>query len=154
MTLIEFADYECPFCVQAHPDLKQFLQQYPNITLVYKHLPLTAIHPQALPAAKASWAASRQGKFWEFHNALFERQSDLNEQTYQAIATQLKLNLEQFNRDCNSDGAIQAIAQDMQLADKLNIEGTPSFLVINPEEAKLVSGLDFQVLKAIVEPSA
>lgn len=154
VTLIEFADYECPFCVQAHPELKQFLQQHPSVALVYKHLPLTAIHPQALPAAKASWAASQQGKFWEFHNAIFERQGNLDEPVYQAIATQLKLNLEQFERDRNSDAATQAIDQDIQLANNLKMEGTPSFLVLGSKAVKLIPGADFQALEAIASQEA
>lgn len=147
VTLIEFADYECPFCIEAHPELQQFLEQYPTVELVYKHLPLVDIHPEALSAAKASWAALQQGKFWEFHNALFERQGDLNEQAYEAIATGLKLNLEQFERDRSSFAARKAITQDMRLAERLSIEGTPSFVVVTPEEVELVSGADFLALR-------
>jgi protein-disulfide isomerase len=149
LTLIEFADYECSFCIKAYPELQRLLEQYPNVALVYKHLPLVAIHPQALPAAKASWAASQQGKFWEFHNALFERQGDLNERAYQMIATHLKLNLAQFNRDRNSFAATEAIAQDMHLAGNLNIEGTPTFLAVNSKGIELISGVNFQALEAI-----
>ena len=149
LTLIEFADYECSFCVEAYPELQRFLEQYPNVALVYKHFPLVTIHPQALPAAKASWAALQQGKFWEFHNALFERQGDLNEQAYQTIATQLELNLAQFNRDRNSFAATEAIAQDMQLAGNLNIAGTPAFLAVNAKGVELISGANFQALEAI-----
>lgn len=154
VTLIEFGDYECPFCTEAHPQLQQLLEQHPNVELVYKHLPLIDIHPEALSAAKASWAALQQGKFWEFHNALFERQGNLNEQAYQEIATQLKLNLKEFDSDRNSFAATEAIAQDMQLANNIKIEGTPSFLVITSQESKLVSGSDFQMLESILELSS
>ena len=146
VTLIEFGDYECPFCIESHPQLQQFLEQHPNVELIYKHLPLIDIHPEALPAAKASWAAMQQEKFWEFHDALFERQGKLNEQAYQEIATQLKLNLEEFERDRHSFAATEAIAQDIQLADNLRIEGTPSFLSITTKEIELITGLDFQLL--------
>lgn len=147
VTLIEFADYECPFCIETHPELQQFLEQYPTVELVYKHLPLVDIHPEALSAAKASWAALQQDKFWEFHNALFERQGDLNEQAYEAIATGLKLNLEQFEHDRHNLAATEAITQDMRLAERFNIEGTPSFVVVTPEEVELVSGADFLALR-------
>jgi protein-disulfide isomerase len=121
------------------------------VDLVYKHLPLTNIHPEALPAAKASWAALQQGKFWEFHNALFERQGNLNEQTYPEIAAQLKLNLGEFDRDRNSFAATEAIAQDIKLADNLKIEGTPSFIAITTEAIELVPGFDFQSLTRVLE---
>jgi len=121
------------------------------VELVYKHLPLVDIHPESLSAAKASWAALQQGKFWEFHNALFERQGDLNEQAYQKIATQLKLNLERFDRDRNSFAATEAIAQDMQLASNLEIGGTPSFLAITTGTIELILGFDFQFLTKILD---
>jgi protein-disulfide isomerase len=152
VTLIEFGDYECPFCIEAHPQLQQFLEQHSNVELVYKHLPLIDIHPEALSAARASWAALQQGKFWEFHNALFERQGNLNEQAYQEIATGLKLNLEEFNRDRNSFAATEAIIQDMQDANKLKIEGTPSFLAITTNTIELISGFNSQSLTRILEP--
>lgn len=151
VTLIEFGDYECPFCIEAHPQLQQFLEQHPNVDLIYKHLPLTDIHPEALPAAKASWAALQQGKFWEFHNALFERQGNLNEQAYQEIATGLKLNLKAFDLDHNSFAATEAIAQDIKLANSLKIEGTPSFLAVTAGAIKLIPGLDFQLLARVLD---
>ncbi len=153
LTLIEFGDYECPFCIEAHPQLQQFLEQHPNVELVYKHLPIVDIHPEALSAAKASWAAFQQGKFWEFHNALYERQGNLNEQIYQEIATRLNLDLEEFERDRNSFAATEAIAQDIQLANNLGIEGTPSFLAITTGAIELIPSLDFQLLTGILNPA-
>ncbi|WP_199300022.1 DsbA family protein [Trichocoleus sp. FACHB-262] len=150
VTLIEFADFECPFCIQAHRSLKQFLAQHPEVALVYKHFPLTDIHPESLPAAKAVWATGQQGHFWPFHDALFERQPNLADPLYLAIATQLKLDLDQFNRDRHSEAATQAIAQDMQLANNLKIEGTPSFLALTSKTVELISGADFQALTKIV----
>jgi protein-disulfide isomerase len=151
VTLIEFADFECPYCIQAHPALKQFLAAHPQVALIYKHFPLTDIHPDSLPAAKAVWAAGQQGQFWPFHDALFERQQNLDEPLYLAIATRLKLNLDQFNRDRQSEAATQAIAQDTQLANTLKIDGTPSFLVVDAHTVELVSGADFQALEARVQ---
>jgi protein-disulfide isomerase len=153
VTLIEFADFECPYCIQAHPGLKQFLAGHPQVALIYKHFPLTDIHPDSLSAAKAVWAAGQQGKFWPFHDALFERQDKLNDNLYRAIASQLKLNLEQFERDRQSEAATQAIAQDTQLANTLKIDGTPSFLVVDAHTVELVSGADFQALEARVQRS-
>lgn len=151
VTLIEFGDYECPFCIEAHLELQQFLEQHPYVELVYKHLPLIDIHPEALPAARASWAALQQGKFWEFHDALFERQGNLNERAYQEIATRLKLNLEEFDRDRNSFAATEAIAQDTQLANDFRIKGTPSFLAITTGTVELIFGFDLQLLNKVLE---
>jgi protein-disulfide isomerase len=101
-----------------------------EVTLVYKHFPLTSIHPQALSAAKAAWAANQQGKFWQYNDALFTQQDKLGEELYLEIAQSLNLDLEQFNRDRNV--ADTAITQDMQLAEKLGVTGTP-FFVMNEE---------------------
>jgi protein-disulfide isomerase len=96
----------------------------------YKHFPITSNHPEALPAAQAAWAAQQQGKFWEYHDALFTNQKQLGEALYLDIAKNLNLNLQKFNSDRKL--AITAIKEDIQLAEKLGIMGTP-FLVINTE---------------------
>ncbi len=131
IVLIEFSDFQCPYCAKADQTLKQFMAKHQNeVTLVYKHFPLTSIHPQALSAAKAAWAANQQGKFWQYHDALFTQQDKLGEELYLEIAQSLNLDLEQFNRDRNV--ADTAIKQDMQLAEKLGVTGTP-FFVMNEE---------------------
>lgn len=126
--LIEFSDFECPYCAEAHKTLKQLLAKYPNeLTLVYKHFPLIQIHAEALPAAKASWAAYQQGKFWEYHDALFTNQKQLGETLYLDIAKKLNLDLSKFKSDRNL--ADSAIKNDLQLAQKLRLAGTPSFVI-------------------------
>jgi protein-disulfide isomerase len=126
--LIEFSDFECPYCAEAHTKLKELLAKYPNqFTLVYKHLPLSQIHEQALPAAKAAWAAFQQGKFWQYHDALFTNQKQLGETLYLNIAKNLKLDLEKFKTDQNR--ANQAIEKDLEMAYKLGLAGTPSFIL-------------------------
>ncbi|MBK1989649.1 thioredoxin domain-containing protein [Sphaerospermopsis aphanizomenoides BCCUSP55] len=126
--LIEFSDFECPYCAEAHKTLKNLLAKYPNqFTLVYKHFPLVQIHDQALPAAKASWAAYQQGKFWEYHDALFTNQNQLGETLYLDTAKKLNLDLAKFKRDL--DLANKAIQKDLQLAYKLGLSGTPSFIM-------------------------
>lgn len=128
--LIEFSDFQCPFCAQAQATLKQFMaQRSGDITLVYKHLPLSQIHPEAMSAAQAAWAAQQQGKFWEFHNALFENQDKLGDAFYQATAKQLGLDQRKFDQDRASEAAQQAIAQDMELARSLDLRGTPTFIM-------------------------
>ncbi len=131
--LVEFSDFQCPYCAKAHETLKEFMAKHgDSVTLVYKHLPLTSIHPNALPAAKAAWAAGQQGKFWQFHNALFENQAQLGEDFYRATAKSLGLDLAKFDRDRASKAAEAAINQDLELAEKLGIDGTP-FFVMNGE---------------------
>lgn len=130
IVLVEFSDFQCPFCARAHQTIKAFMEKYKNeVTLTYKHLPLASIHPQAMPAAKAAWAAQQQGKFWEYYDALFTQQKDLGENLYVAIAGNLNLDLAKFNRDRQSKEAEAAINQDLQLARQLGINGTPFFFL-------------------------
>jgi protein-disulfide isomerase len=128
--LIEFSDFQCPFCARAHENIKQFMQQRSGeVTLVYKYLPLSQIHPEAISAAQAAWAAQQQGKFWEFHNALFENQDQLGTELYQATAKKLGLDLTKFDRDRRSKAAQTAIENDLELANSLDLRGTPTFLM-------------------------
>ena len=128
IVLVEFSDFQCPFCAQAEPTVKEFIAQHGDqVTLVYKHFPLSQIHPQAESSAQAAWAAQKQGKFWEYHDALFTQQEELGEDLYLAIAEDLSLDLEQFNRDRKSLEAKAAINADLTLAQKVGIRGTPFF---------------------------
>lgn len=128
--LLEFSDFQCPFCAQAQSTLQQFMTKHQDkVTLVYKHFPLTHIHSEALPSAKAAWAAQKQGKFWEYHDALFAQQKQLGETLYVEIAENLNLDMERFNRDRNSQGTIDAISKDIELADKMGIGSTPFFIL-------------------------
>lgn len=130
IVLVEFSDFECPFCSQASKTLQEFMTKHQDeVKLVYKHFPLSAIHPEALPAAKAAWAADKQGKFWEYQDALFTNQKQLGEGFYLATARSLNLDIEQFNRDRDRAGA--AIQKDINLAEQLGIEGTPFFVMNN-----------------------
>lgn len=133
IVLLEFSDFQCPYCAKAHKTLKQFMATHQNqVTLVYKYLPLTKIHPEAMPAAKAAWAANQQGKFWEFSDALFTQQEKLGEPLYVATAKALNLDLKRFDQDRNSEAASAAIKKDMDMAEQLGVTGTP-FLVMNGE---------------------
>ena len=149
IVLIEFSDFQCPYCAKAHSTINEFMAQYGDIvTLTYKHLPLTSIHPEALPAAKAAAAAGEQGKFWEYHSALFERQSEIGEELYVALAEELSLDLEQFDRDRQSPEIEAAISQDRQLADELGLTGTPVFFL---NEETLTGAIELTELEAALE---
>jgi protein-disulfide isomerase len=129
--LLEFSDFECPYCSEAHKTLKNLLKKYPNrFTLIYKHFPLFQIHSQALPAAQAAWAAHQQGKFWQYHDTLFTKQNQLGESLYIETAKNLKLDLSKFNQDRQL--ADKEIQKDLDLVNNLNLSGTPSFIITSP----------------------
>lgn len=133
IVLFEFSDFQCPFCAKVQGNLKEFMDKHQDrVTLVFKHLPLTRIHPQAIPAAKAAWAAQQQGKFWEYHDALFEQQDKLGEELYLEVANNLGLDIEKFNSDRQSEAATNSIETDVKLAQKIGVSGTP-FFVMNGE---------------------
>lgn len=133
VVLLEFSDFQCPYCAKAHETLKQFMATRQNqVTLVYKFLPLTQIHPEAMNSAKAAWAAGQQGKFWEFHDALFTQQDKLGEPLYLATAKTLNLDLKKFEQDRKGEAASAAIQKDVEMAEKFGVAGTP-FLVMNGE---------------------
>lgn len=128
IVMVEFSDFQCPFCATANKSVKQFMAKHKDkVTLVYKHFPLTQIHPEALPAARAAWAANKQGKFWEYHDALFANQAKLGETFYLETATGLKLDLNKFNVDRKI--ADNFIVEDFKLGRKLGIDGTPTFII-------------------------
>lgn len=128
--MAEFSDFECPFCARGYAVVKEFMAKNQNdVTLVFKHFPLKEIHQQAEPAAFAAWAALQQGKFWEYHDALFEQQPKLGEEFYLELANTLKLDVDRFNRDRKSAEAKAAIKKDFELGKSLGVRGTPSFVV-------------------------
>ena len=130
VVLLKFSDFQCPYCAIASADMKTLTQNHPNDVLyVYKQFPLVNIHDQALPAAKAAWAAGQQGKFWLYHDGLFAYQDKLGEDYYVELAKQIGLDREKFDRDRNSPVAQAAIDKDVELAQKLGIRGTPTFIM-------------------------
>ena len=128
-----FSDFQCPYCAQAHKVLQQLLTKYPHrFALVYKFFPSTVkLIRTALSSAKAAWAAAQQGKFWQYHDALFANQKWLGQPLYLEIAKNLGLNLVKFNHDRNLAPA--SIYKDLQLAEKLQVAGTPYFLLKSPD---------------------
>jgi protein-disulfide isomerase len=129
ITIVEFSDFQCPFCTKGNSTMSDLMKANPNdIKLVFKHLPLP-FHPEAMPAAKASYAAQQQGKFWEMHDALFENQKSLGADFYEATAKKLGLDMDKFKKDMNSEAAEAAVKADMAIAEKNGIQGTPGFFV-------------------------
>ena len=147
LVLFMFSDFQCPFCSLVSETVQAFMDKYGDrVTLVYKNLPL-GIHPQAPDAALAAYAAGQQGKFWPYYNGLFAHQDDLGESLYRELAEEYDLDVEQFDRDRQSSGAREALAEDIQLARSLLIQGTP-FFAFNGES--LSGAADLQAFESIL----
>jgi len=129
VTVIVFDDYSCSACAVLEKSLKDMLQIYPEeVKLVIKHYP-NSDRRFSEKATAAARAAQAQGKFWEFHRALFEKQASLNDDTIQAIAIQLALDLTKFNQDLNSQEIKAMVDRDLSEGRQLGIKGTPTVFV-------------------------
>ncbi len=127
VTIIEFADYQCPYCAKANAPLKDAIAEFGDeVRLVYKHYPLPG-HPQATPAAKVAWAAHQQGKFWEIHDVLFESKADVTQA--RVAAERLGLDVAKFEADAISEQASKVVDDDLFAGAKLGLSGTPAFFV-------------------------
>ena len=127
--IIVFSDFQCPFSKRGADTVHALKQKYgDSLMYVYKNLPLP-FHPEAMPSAKAALAAGRQGKFYEFHDKLFESQSQLGEALYVKIAQELGLNMQKFNADRNSPEIEAQIKADQAQANSIGFNGTPGFAV-------------------------
>lgn len=125
--LFVFADFQCPYCAKVKDALQQLVASRPDVALVYKHYPLQEIHPEAMGAARAAWAAQQQGHFWPFHDILYAHQNRLGDELYLEAAKELGLDLVQFNVDRRGERSAAAVKLDQELADGLGLSGTPFF---------------------------
>ncbi|MEE9218422.1 MAG: thioredoxin domain-containing protein [Acidobacteriota bacterium] len=129
VTIVEFTDFQCPFCKRVQPTLKQILLDYPKqVRLVTKNLPLP-FHPLARGAARAALAAERQGKYWEFRDLIFENPRALDEESLIQHARDLGLDVERFRADMSSEEIDQIISVDLEQAKEVGATGTPTFLI-------------------------
>lgn len=130
ITLVVFTDFQCPFCAKAADTLHDLLRAYPeHLALVFKNYPL-ASHPKAELAARAGFAAARQGKFWEMHDTLFSTQGiELTRERIDTMAIGLGLDLDQFSEDLASTAATAAIEADRRLGEELGVDSTPGVFV-------------------------
>lgn len=137
VVLIEYSDIQCPYCGALHPTLQQLANDYgDDVAWVYRHFPLTSIHPEAAPAANAAECAGEQGKFWEFTDILFANQKSLNDAYYKQVAKDLKLKTGQFN-DCVDSGKYDdLVAQQSLDGQAAGATGTPATFI----NGTLVSG--------------
>jgi protein-disulfide isomerase len=136
VTVVEFADFECPHCRLAMPMVDAVLAAHPDkVRLVYKFVVLS-MHVHADPAARAAWAAGQQGKFWEMEHLLFDRQEHLEQADLERYAQILKLDVDKFKTDMESGAAKDRLFQDRKLEDQLELAGTPT-IYVNGRELEL-----------------
>lgn len=130
VTIVEFGDFQCPYCRAAEASLRSVLAKHPqDVRLVFRHLPLEKIHPNALAAAQAAVCAQRQGKFWEMHDAMYGNQSALGLEGLKKTAAGLNLDADRFER-CLADSETQkTLEADARAALELGLAGTPYFFV-------------------------
>jgi protein-disulfide isomerase len=150
VTIVEFSDYQCPFCARSEPLIKEVLQAYPDqVNFVYKHFPLVSIHPMALGAAQAAVAAQKQGKFWEMHDVLFANQRALQPEKLKEYAQQIGLDVGKFETDMNADDTKALIQEDVRLAQQAQVRGTPTIFV----NGKLVQNRSVDGFKQLIDES-
>jgi Na+/H+ antiporter NhaA len=130
VTLVEYGDFECPFCGRAEPVLRQLLNEFGNdLRFVFRHLPLSDVHPRAQLAAEASEAADDQGAFWEMHDLLFDHQDALEPKNLVEYARELGLDVDRFTDELRRHEHAGRIASDVDDADLSGVSGTPTFFV-------------------------
>ncbi len=129
VTVLEYGDFECPYCGQAEPVLRELLREHGEVAYVWRHLPLNDVHPSAQQAAEAAEAAAEQGAFWEMHDLLLEHQHALRVPDLVGYAEQLGLDVDRFEEDLRTRTGAARIAQDVDSADLSAVSGTPTFFI-------------------------
>jgi Na+/H+ antiporter NhaA len=129
VTVVEYADFECPFCGQAEPVLRELLRDFTDVRYVWRHLPLTDVHVHAQLAAEAAEAAAEQGAFWELHDLLLDHQDALTADDLIRYAEQLGLDVERFANDLRKRTGATRVADDVDDADLSGVNGTPTFFI-------------------------
>lgn len=169
VVLIEYGDYQCPACGSMYQPVKQISEKYKDkVTFIFRNLPLTNIHPNALASATAAEAAGLQGKFWEMHDKLYETQQswsnvavDQREAVFSGYASELGLNVDQFKKDLSSADVKAKIDRDRQIAKTIGADSTPTFVLngtkleskdaVNPEA--LLAKIEEAIKQAYPEPA-
>jgi protein-disulfide isomerase len=130
VTIIEFSDFQCPYCRRASPVMKDLAERYPDeVRIVYRHLPLTGLHARAQAAALASTCADDQGRFWPYHDLLFENPRAMSDEDLRRYAEEVGLELTPFDECLASGRNAPLVEEDVQAAQAIGISGTPAFVV-------------------------
>jgi protein-disulfide isomerase len=152
MTLVEYGDFECPFCGRATGVVRELRERFgEELRYVFRHLPLSDVHGHAELAAEASEAAAAQGRFWEMHDALFAHQGELEVEDLMGYAADLGLDVERFARDLEAGVGVERIRADVESAEASGAMGTPTFFV---GERRHVGAYDAGTLAAELERSS
>jgi len=137
VTIIAFLDFECPFCREQYPILKEVMKKYkPAIQVVFKHFPLASIHPHAKQASLAATCAQEQDKFWKYYNRLFKLKQ-FSKQNYYNIASDLSLQMEKFKNCYENQKYIKRVEKDLADGVSLGVRGTPTFII----NGKVIQGV-------------
>ncbi|WP_263603405.1 DsbA family protein [Chryseobacterium sp. PET-29] len=130
LTIVEYGDYQCPYCGAAYPVLKELMKEFKGqVKFVFRNFPLSEMHPYARPAAIAAEAADLQGKFWEMHDVIYENQQSLNENFLFQLAEKIGLNLSQFKEDIQKPELEKKVDSDFESGIISGVNGTPSFFI-------------------------
>jgi protein-disulfide isomerase len=130
LTLVEYGDYQCPYCGAAYPVVKRVQKALgKKLRFVFRNFPLTQAHPYAMIAAEAAEAAALQGKFWEMHDLLFEQQTFLEPDIIPLWAKKIGLDLQKFGNDIKEGGIAKRIKEDRQSGIRSGVNGTPTFYI-------------------------
>jgi Na+/H+ antiporter NhaA len=129
VTVVEYGDFECPYCGMAEPAVRELLRDYGEVRYVWRHLPLNDVHPNAQLAAEAAEAAGKQGSFWEMHDLLLDHQDALHPRDLVGYAGSLGLDTMQFAADLRKHAGRAHVDEDLESADLSNVSGTPTFFI-------------------------
>lgn len=130
VTLVEYGDYQCPYCGEAHPVIKRLQKALgKKLRFVFRNFPLTQAHPYAMMAAETAEAAGLQGKFWEMHDFIFENQESLSPEVLPAWANELGLDMKQFAVAIKQGSVVKRIEEDRTSGIESGVSGTPSFFI-------------------------
>ncbi len=130
VTLVEFGDFQCPDCGNAYPVVEELLERFGDrLRFVFRHMPLTDLHPRAEAAAEAAEAAAAQGRFWEMHDRLFTHQRQLSDDDLRAHAEAIGLDVERFERELHERRHRERVAEDYQSGARSGTPSTPRFFV-------------------------
>ena len=148
VTIVEFSEFQCPFCSRVMPTLDQIMETYgDDVRVVFKHNPLS-FHDRAEPAARAAIAAQAQGKFWEYHDILFANMRALSDEDLERYAEQVGLNMDQFRSVMQAEETGARIREEQQLSQRLAARGTPHFFV---NGIRLRGAQPFERFKTVID---
>lgn len=149
VSIVEFSDFHCPYCSRVVPTLKEIVRLYPKeVRLAFRDFPIANLHPKAAQAHEAARCAGEQGKFWEYHDRLFESQAQTLVADFKRFAEQLKLDHNSFTACLDSDKYVAAVQADVQEGTRLGITGTPTFFI----NGRLVVGaLPLEMFQKIID---